>query len=134
MERRRRRPQDETGRLQSRVKSERPNQVWTIDFNGWWRTQDRGHFEPLTVRNTYGRFALCAQSLENMRTEAVQRPLDRLFGEHGLPEIIRSDNGAPFAAATSPYGPPRLSAWRLAPGIDQDRIRPGKPQENGGYE
>jgi transposase InsO family protein len=131
---RRRRIQSETGRLQSRVKSERPNQVWTIDFKGWWRTRDRGRFEPLTIRDDFSRFILCARSLENTRTEAVKEQMEKLFCERGLPEIIRSDNGAPFAAPNSPFGLTRLSAWWLALGIDLDRIRPGKPQENGGHE
>jgi putative transposase len=131
---RRRRSPGETGRLQERVKSERPNQVWTIDFKGWWRTRDRGRFEPLTVRDDYSRYVLCAQALESTRTEAVQEQMERLFAAHGLPEIIRSDNGSPFAARNSPYGLTRLSAWWLALGIDLDRIRPGHPEENGSHE
>ena len=134
VEKRRRRSQNETGRLQTRVKSERPNQVWTIDFKGWWRTRDRGRFEPLTVRDDFSRYILCARSLESTRTAAVKAQMERLFERHGLPEIIRSDNGAPFAASNSPFGLTRLSAWWLALGIDLDRIRPGKPQENGAHE
>lgn len=134
VQKRRRRAAGETGRLQSRLKSERPNQVWTIDFKGWWRTRDRGRFEPLTIRDDFSRFILCARSLENTRTAAVKEQMEQLFRERGLPEIIRSDNGAPFAAPNSPFGLTRLSAWWLALGIDLDRIRPGKPQENGGHE
>src|SRR5262245_17388340 len=134
VQKRRRRSQNETGRLQLRVKAERPNQVWTIDFKGWWRTRDRGRFEPLTIRDDFSRFILCARSLESTETSAVKEQMERLFGEYGLPEIIRSDNGAPFAAPNSPYGLTRLSAWWLALGIDLDRIRPGHPQENGSHE
>lgn len=134
VQKRRRRSQGETGRLQSRLKSERPNQVWTIDFKGWWRTRDRGRFEPLTIRDDFSRYILCAQSLESTRTAAVKARMEKLFAERGLPEVIRSDNGAPFAASNSPYGLTRLSAWWLALGIDLDRICPGKPQENGGHE
>lgn len=134
VQKRRRRSPSETGRLQCRVASERPNQVWTIDFKGWWRTRDRGRFEPLTIRDDYSRFILCARSLENSGTAAVQAQMERVFCEHGLPEILRSDNGAPFAASASPLGLTRLSVWWLALGIDLDRIRPGQPQENGGHE
>ncbi len=134
VQKRRRRPQSETGRLQLRVKAERPNQVWTIDFKGWWQTRDRGRFEPLTIRDDYSRFILCARSLEGTRAAVVKGAMEQLFGEYGLPEIIRSDNGAPFAAGNSPYGLTRLSAWWLALGIDLDRIRPGQPQENGSHE
>jgi len=134
VQKRRRRTQSETGRLQLRVKAERPNQVWTIDFKGWWRTRDRGRFEPLTIRDDFSRFILCARCLEGTRGLAVKEHMERLFGEYGLPEIIRSDNGAPFAASNSPFGLTRLSAWWLALGIDLDRIRPGHPQENGSHE
>lgn len=134
VQKRRRRCQSETGRLQLRVKAERPNQVWTIDFKGWWRTRDRGRFEPLTIRDDFSRFILCARSLESAATAAVREHMEQLFGEYGLPEIIRSDNGAPFAARHSPFGLTRLSAWWLALGIDLDRIRPGHPQENGAHE
>ena len=134
VKRRRRVRQRDAGRLQARVKSQRPNHVWTIDFKGWWRTRDRGRFEPLTVRDDYSRFILCARSLSGTRLEPVREEMHRLFARHGLPEIIRSDNGVPFAAPNSPFGLTRLSAWWLALGIDLDRIRPGKPQENGGHE
>ena len=131
---RRRQKQGDTGRLQCRIKSERPNHIWTIDFKGWWRTRDRGRFEPLTIRDDFSRFILCAQSLEHTRTEYVRARMESLFSEHGLPEIIRSDNGSPFAASNSVLGLTRLSSWWLALGIDLDRINPGKPQENGGHE
>lgn len=134
VQKRRRRAPGETGRLQCRVKSERANQVWTIDFKGWWRTRDRGRFEPLTIRDDFSRFVLCARSLENTRTEAVKAQMERIFRDYGLPEIIRSDNGTPFACPTSPFGLTRLSSWWLALGIDLDRSRPGKPQDNGGHE
>lgn len=134
VKKRRRRLQQETGRLQLRVKSERPNQVWTIDFKGWWRTQDRGRFEPLTIRDDYSRYVLFAAGLPDTGTESVRGAMEEVFSRYGLPEVIRSDNGAPFAASNSPLGLTRLSAWWLSLGIDLDRIRPGKPQENGGHE
>lgn len=134
IEKRRRRVPSETGRLQSPVHSERPNQVWTIDFKGWWRTRDRGRFEPLTIRDEFSRYVLCARALESTRSAAVQAEMERVFCRRGLPEVIRSDNGSPFAAANSPFGLTRLSCWWLALGIDLDRIRPGHPEENGGHE
>jgi hypothetical protein len=57
-----------------------------------------------------------------------------VFERHGIPEVIRSDNGSPFAACNSPLGLSRLSAWWLTLGIDLDRIAPGRPDQNGGHE
>lgn len=134
VKRRRRRASAETGRIQNRLEAERPNQVWTVDFKGWWRTGDRARFEPLTVRDAYSRYILCAQALENSRTETVRLAFERLFLQHGLPEVIRSDNGSPFACTRAPLGLSRLSAWWLALGVDLDRIPPARPDQNGGHE
>ena len=134
VEKRRRRPVTDTGRLESPAKSTRPNHVWTIDFKGWWQTRDRHRFEPLTVRDDYSRYLLCARSLNSTSTEHVREQMELLFEAFGLPEVIRSDNGPPFAASNSPMGLSRLSVWWLTLGISLDRIRPGKPQENGGHE
>lgn len=134
VERRRRRTTSEQGRLQSPVKPERPNQVWTIDFKGWWYTRNRSRFEPLTIRDGYSRYVLCAQALDNACTETVRTAMVQVFERHGLPEVIRSDNGSPFAARRSPLGLSRLSAWWLTLGIDLDRIAPGRPDQNGGHE
>jgi transposase InsO family protein len=129
-----RRAQRETGRLQTPLPAQRPNQVWTIDFKGWWHTRDAQRFEPLTIRDDYSRYILCARALKDTRTESVRAQMEAVFGQYGLPQVIRSDNGSPFAARNSPLGLTRLSAWWLALGIDLDRIRPGRPCENGGHE
>lgn len=131
----RRRVRAEQGtRLHSGIQSERPNHVWTIDFKGWWYTRDRNRFEPLTIRDDYSRYVLCAQALEDACTETVRQQMIRVFERFGLPDVIRSDNGAPFAAHRSPLGLSRLSAWWLALGINLDRITPGRPDQNGGHE
>ncbi len=134
VERRRRRKSADSGRIENRVEAERPNQVWTVDFKGWWRTADRGKFEPLTVRDAYSRFLLCAQAFGDARCETVRRAFERLFAERGLPEVIRSDNGTPFACTRAPWGLTRLSAWWLALGVDLDRIEPARPDQNGAHE
>ena len=135
VEHRRQKKSREAGtRLTRPVAAKRPNHIWTVDFKGWWYTLDRHRFEPLTIRDDYSRYILCARALASARTEVVREEFHRVFAQNGLPEIIRSDNGTPFAADTSPLGLTRLSAWWLTLGIDLDRIRPGKPQENGGHE
>jgi len=131
---RRRVPSGRAGRLQTAARAERPNHVWTIDFKGWWYTRNRHRFEPLTIRDDFSRYVLCAQALDDGRTETVRQQMVRVFQRHGLPDVIRSDNGAPFAARNSPLGLSRLSAWWLSLGINLDRIPPGRPDQNGGHE
>jgi len=131
---RRRVRSEQSGRVQTPGRAERPNHVWTIDFKGWWYTRNRYRFEPLTVRDDFSRYVLCAQALQDARTETVREQMTKVFERHGLPEVIRSDNGSPFAARSSPLGLSRLSAWWLTLGIDLDRIPPGRPDQNGGHE
>lgn len=134
VEHRRRMPAEQATRLQTPARAERPNHVWTIDFKGWWYTRNRTRFEPLTIRDDFSRYVLCAQALDDARTETVRKQMCRVFERHGLPEVIRSDNGSPFAAGNSPLGLSRLSAWWLSLGINLDRIPPGRPDQNGGHE
>ena len=47
VEHRRRVPSEQAGRLQTPVRAERPNQVWTIDFKGWWYTRNRQRFRAI---------------------------------------------------------------------------------------
>lgn len=131
---RRRRRSQPGGQLQNRVSSEQPNEVWTVDFKGWWYTTQGERCEPLTVRDDYAKYLLGVRVPENGRTETVRREFERLFDLYGLPQTIRSDNGPPFAMRQAPLGLSRLSAWWLALGIDLDRIDPGCPYQNGGHE
>ena len=60
----------------------KPNDVWTFDFKGWWRTKDGKRFEPLTIRDAASRFILfCAHCSETF--EAVKQQCERLFRQYG---------------------------------------------------
>ena len=131
---RRLRRSSEAGRLTSGIKAEKPNDIWTVDFKGWWKDRDGLRVEPLTVRDEYSRVLLDMRILGDSRTESVQACFEGLFERYGLPAAIRSDNGSPFASARSLLGLSRLLVWWLALGIDLERSRPGCPQDNGGHE
>lgn len=111
-----------------------PNDVWTVDFKGWWLTRDGRRCEPLTIRDLYSRFLLCLRPVARRRTEEVRAVFEEVFGRYGLPDVIRSDNGSPFASLTGPCGLTRLSAWWRTLGIKLERIEPGHPEQNGGHE
>ena len=130
---RRRRAAREGGRLAGGRRGLAPNEVWTVDFKGWWHDAG-GRCEPLTVRDEYSRYVLELRALADARGGTVRECFERLFERHGLPAAIRSDNGAPFASANGLLGLSRLSAWWLALGIDLERGRPGCPQDNGAHE
>lgn len=111
-----------------------PNDVWTVDFKGWWRTRDGKRFEPLTVRDAFSRYVLCLRMLSSMAAEAVKPAFQRLFQARGLPKVIRVDNGAPFACTSAPAGLSRLSAWWTSLGVRVSFSRPAHPQDNGSHE
>jgi putative transposase len=110
-----------------------PNQVWTADFKGWFRTGNGQRIEPLTVRDLFSRYVLVVRLLPDQRWRPAQAVFRQLFGRYGLPQIIRTDNGGPFAS-TGPAGLSRLSAWWTALGIRVEFTRPGHPEDNGAHE
>jgi transposase InsO family protein len=116
------------------VRAMGPNDVWTVDHKGWWRLYDGERCEPLTVRDGFSRYILSAQVLENTRTETVHAEFLRLFQLYGLPKVIKSDNGSPFASSHAPLGLSTLSASWIALGIELEHSRPGHPQDNGAHE
>lgn len=132
---RRVRPRQSSGRLHSGRRAQSANEVWTVDFKGWWYGGRSGRrCEPLTVRDEFSRYVLELRLLADAKTQSVRACFERLFERQGLPEAIRSDNGTPFASVQGLLGLTRLSAWWVALGIDLERGRPGCPQDNGGHE
>lgn len=117
-----------------RVLAEAPNDVWSVDFKGWWKTKDGARAEPLTVRDGASRFVLAAHLVRGTRTTEVRAVFERLFEKHGLPRVIQVDNGSPFASTQARGGLTQLSAWWVSLGIRVARSRPGHPQDNGGHE
>jgi transposase InsO family protein len=111
-----------------------PNEEWTVDFKGWWKTGDGARAEPLTVRDAATRYILDVRLLRTTSYAAVRAVFERLFRHFGLPTRIRTDGGSPFASPRNAQGWTRLRAWWWALGIDVLRGRPGQPQDNGAHE
>lgn len=110
-----------------------PNDVWTADFKGWWRTTNGDRCEPLTVRDGFSRFVLATVACSTKERDV--RPIfERLFRRHGVPKAIQCDNGTPFVSVISRAGLSTLSAWWVSLGIRLVRSRPGCPQDNGAHE
>jgi transposase InsO family protein len=110
-----------------------PNEVWTTDFKGHFRTRDGLYCYPLTLRDGFSRFVLRCDALLTTGYEATRPCFERAFVEYGLPDRIRSDNGGPFAS-TGFAGLSRLSVWWIRLGILPERIKPGHPEQNGSHE
>jgi transposase InsO family protein len=114
--------------------SEAPNDVWCADFKGEFRLGDRSYCYPLTISDHFSRFALGCEAMESTETASSRSAFEQAFREYGLPSVIRTDNGAPFASVRGIAGLSRLSAWWVKLGIVPERIEPGHPEQNGRHE
>jgi putative transposase len=109
------------------------NAVWTLDFKGHFFTGDGRKCLPLTIRDLFSRYLLCTEHLDHPSEAAVRKVMTRYFRRHGLPRVIRVDNGSPFAGV-GPLQLSGLSVWWLRLGIRVEFTRRGKPQDNGAHE
>lgn len=109
------------------------NDLWCMDFKGWFLTGDGTHCEPLTLSDAHSRYLLRCQVLGRSNDDHVWPVLDAAFREFGLPKALRSDNGAPFASR-GVGGLSKLSVKVIKAGVMPERIAPGKPQQNGRLE
>jgi hypothetical protein len=110
-----------------------PNNVWCADFKGQFRTRDGVYCYPLTVTDGFSRYLLGCQSLLSTAHVGAKPVFERLFREHGLPRIIRTDNGVPFATnAIARLS--ELSVWWIRLGIQPELIEPTSRQQNGRHE
>lgn len=109
------------------------NDLWCMDFKGWFLTGDGSHCEPLTLSDAYSRYLLRCQTVGRRDEGHVWPIVDAAFREFGLPKALRSDNGAPFASAGA-GGLSKLSVKVIKAGVLPERITPGKPQQNGRLE
>jgi transposase InsO family protein len=111
----------------------RPNEVWSVDFKGWFRTGDGTKIQPLTVRDMASRYVLAVELMRVANIRETRRAFARTFRAHGLPAVIRVDNGRPFGS-TGALGLTQLSAWWVRLGIRVEFIAPGRPDQNGAHE
>ena len=120
-------------RLRQYIKAEKSNDVWAIDFKGWWKSGGE-LCEPFTVRDVASRKILEARLMESKSSEAVRAVMTDIFRKYGLPKVIRSDNGTPFSSPNGLLSLTNLSAWWITLGIIPDRTDKGTPGQNGSLE
>jgi putative transposase len=130
--RRRRRRHAATGTALSRPTE--PNALWCADYKGEFMLGDRRYCYPLTITDFASRYLLTCEALSTTQEKFAMTVFERTFKEFGLPQMIRTDNGVPFASAHALYGLSKLSVWWLRLGIEIERIKPGHPQQNGRHE
>lgn len=115
------------------TQSRAPNDIWTADFKGEFRSGDGLYCYPLTAIDDHSRYLLTCRALVKATTVATRSAFLRLFHTRGLPRVIRTDNGIPFAAkGLSRLS--RLSVWWTRLGITHELIEPAHPEQNGRHE
>lgn len=122
----------ETGR----TRGLEPNAVWTADFKGQFRLR-RGagsYCYPLTVMDLHTRYLLSCTALDTTAVLPAQKVFTHLFREHGLPSVLRTDNGIPFCQPNALGRLGRLGFWWVRLGIRPEHTKPATPSENGAHE
>lgn len=109
------------------------NDVWCADFKGWFLTGDGIRVDPFTLSDAHSRYLIRCQAVGRVDGAHVWPVLASAFHEHGLPRVLRTDNGPPFAGM-GVAGLTRFAVKLIKAGVMPDRIEPGKPQQNGRHE
>jgi putative transposase len=113
--------------------AEGPNEVWTMDFKGHFRTLDGAVCYPLTIADAFSRRLIEVRGMPRPLGVLCRQACERAFRSCGVPRAIRTDNGEPFAGCGLGRLS-RLSVWWMRQGVRVERIAPGKPQQNGRHE
>jgi len=108
-----------------------PNQLWQMDFKGWFTVGGRGvQCHPLTILDDHSRYVVCLKACANERTETVQNHMTETFRQYGLPERMTMDNGSPWGSQGEHRYTP-LTVWLMRLGIGVGHSRPYHPQTQG---
>lgn len=111
----------------------RSNRIWSADFKGQFKMGNGRWCYPLTITDNYSRYFFECRGLHKTTGAQVYPWFESIFRQYGLPEAIRTDNGAPFASRAV-GGISFLSKWWIQLGVKPERIEPGKPSQNGRHE
>lgn len=133
IQKRRRRRRPKGAWASARTKADVPNRVWTADFKGEFRLGSGRFCYPLTILDSCSRYLLACQALPSTGLRGARATFEQTFAEHGLPEVIRTDNGTPFRGQAV-AGLSQLAVWWLLLGIRLEWTRPSHPQDNGAHE
>lgn len=99
-----------------------PNHIWSYDFVKE-QLKNTTSFRILNVVDEFTRVGLGERIDYSIGASDVVVHLAQLFRIHGKPEIIRSDNGREFIAAS-------VDAWLASQGVRTAFIEKGSPQQN----
>ena len=106
-----------------RLRAERPNHVWALDFQ-FDAISDGRTLKLLHVVGEYTREALAMRVARSIDADHTTRVLDQIVRERGAgPELVRMDNGPEMTANA-------LRDWCRFSGAERSFIEPGSPWQN----
>lgn len=114
-----------------RFEHAQPNELWQMDFKGWFALQDGRRCSPLTVLDDHSRYNLTLDACCCTDSRTVQQHLERTFRRYGLPLRINADNGAPWGSPSQPGQLTELGIWLIRLGVRLSHSRVAHPQTNG---
>jgi transposase InsO family protein len=109
-----------------RFEMEYPNQLWQMDFKGYFEMANGFLCHPLTVLDDHSRFLVGLKACPYEHSRVVQKHLRDIFGCYGLPERMLMDNGAIWKGFHT-----KLTFWLVQLGIQVVHGRIRHPQTQG---
>ncbi len=113
-----------------RFEYSQPNQLWQMDFKGYFALREGGYCHPLTVIDDHSRFLVGLKACPNETIETVKGQLIAIFERFGLPERMLMDNGSAWGFDRDARHT-TLTAWLIRLGIAISHGRPYHPQTQG---
>lgn len=108
-------------------------EAMTADYKGQFRLRNGSYCYALLVADPVSRYLLACDAYSGISLEQTWATFVRVFREHGLPNILHTDNGTPFG--TSGNGRFSTISVRLMKyGVQPVYSRPGRPSDNGRHE
>jgi putative transposase len=113
-----------------------PNELWQMDYKGWFKLLNRQTCHPLTITDDHSRFNICLKACGNQREDTVKGALINVFRRYGLPYRILADNGSPWGTGCNdkPDGfraYTMLEKWLIQLNVILIHGRPYHPQTQG---
>jgi transposase InsO family protein len=112
------------------------NDLWQMDFKGYFPMLNNQLCHPLTILDDHSRFNIGLFACQNEKVTTVQQALIHVFKQYGLPEKILTDNGSPWGttgqtidAGLKLYS--KLEVWLMLLQVKLIHGRPSHPQTQG---
>jgi transposase InsO family protein len=113
-----------------RFEKTEPNELWQMDFKGYFSLDEGGYCHPLTVLDDHSRFLLGLAACPNETSQTLQNQLSEVFLQYGLPKRMLMDNGSPWGDDWETRHT-IFTAWLIRLGISVTHGRPYHPQTQG---